>query len=486
MASQDLIIQIARTQELNAPNLMALPNVVGTGTGYRQRKGRFTKAPAVQVFVQRKYPRNQLPDWALLPEEVTAADGSAVPVDVIEGGFVYAAQDTTRYRPVPGGCSIGHQANVDASTLGGWACDLTDETIVLLTCNHCIANLGVASVPGGIVQPGRLDGGVVPADLIGALKRFIPITTAVFPLPVSPVDAAVGTITVDRTDNVLQIGPAVYELGTPALGMAVQKRGRTTGFTTNGTITSVNVQVTVNYGTAFAPINGLIGNSFIVTSTNGNAFANRGDSGSLIFNQTAGTLNGTFPVLGMFFAVAGGGVTTWHNDINVIFNQLNLTTVCDCVMRALIEIIFGATERASSGGLTSRQVRFKEVQLRRFRDQVLRAAPFGKVLAEFITSEAAELSQAIQEDDESFGLAVRTFAPWVTKHTNLDVLEAKLDPETVKSFARLSDRIARVRPNLKEKMFALKTAITAVEGRTVRDVLKAGRLQGVQKTRRRR
>jgi hypothetical protein len=237
-----------------------------------------------------------------------------VAVDVIEVGFVYAAQDVTRYRPVPGGCSIGHQNRVDASTLGAWAGDLTDDTVVLLTCNHCIANLGVASVPGGIVQPGRLDGGVVPADLIGALKRFSPITTGVVPLPLSPVDAAIGTITVDRTDNVLGTGPAVYELGTPALGMAVQKRGRTTGFTTNGTITSINVQVTVNYGTAAAPINGLIGNAFIVTSTDGNAFANRGDSGSLIFDQTPGVLNGTRPAVGVFFAVAGGasrrGTTT--------------------------------------------------------------------------------------------------------------------------------------------------------------------------------
>lgn len=76
---------------------------------------------------------------------------------------------------------------------------------------------------------------------------------------VSPVDAAVGTITVDRTDNVLQIGPAVYETRAPALGMAVQKRGRTTGFTQNGQVTSINVTVTVNYGTAAAPVNGLIG-----------------------------------------------------------------------------------------------------------------------------------------------------------------------------------------------------------------------------------
>lgn len=486
MVERDNIVRVMRAQELNSARLMALPNVVGTGTGFCQRRGKFTTELVLQVFVQRKYPRQQLPDWAVVPTEVAAVDdGPPVRVDVIEVGFVYAAQDTTRYRPVPGGCSIGHEANVDAGTLGGWACDSTDHTIVLLTCNHCIANLGVASVPGGIVQPGRLDGGVVPADLIGASKRFIPITTGVVPLPVSPVDAAIGTITVQRTDAVLQIGPAIYELGTPTLGMAVQKCGRTTGFTTNGSITSVNVQVTVNYGTALAPINGLIGNSFIVTSTDRNAFADRGDSGSLIFDQATGLLNTTFPVVGMFFAVAGGGITTWHNDINVIFNQLNLTTVCDCVVRAFIEAIFGTIARAEGGRMDIKDLNRKESQLRWLRDQVLPATPFGKLLVDFVTSEAAELSQAIQEDEETFGLALRTCAPWVRLQTNLDVLEAKLDAETVRNFSHLADRVGKVRPRLRSKMTTIKTALTAVQGMPVRELLRAGELKERRLRRRR-
>lgn len=477
MPSREAVAAIMQTQELHTGELMRLPNVVGTATGLRQRRGKYGNRVCVQVFVQRKYPVSHLPPWALVPRELAGADGEPVGVDVIEAGFVYAAQDTTRYRPVPGGCSIGHQSTVDASTLGGWACDLTDDTVVLLSCNHCIANLGAASVPGGIVQPGRLDGGVAPADLIGALKRFIPITTGVVPLPLSPVDAAVGTITVRRTDDVLNIGPAVYELGAPALNMAVQKRGRTTQFTTNGTITSLNVQVTVNYGSVAAPINGLIGNAFIVTSTDGNAFANRGDSGSLIFDQTQGVLNGTFPVVGMFFAVSNGGVTTWHNDINAVFNQLNLTTICDCAARALIEAIFGASSGAESGATAARRVALKDAQLRRFRDRVMGSTRFGKVLAEFVASEAAELVQAIREDDEVFGLAVRTFQPWVRRGTNLDILDAELDAETVKNFGDLADRVAKVRPRLKDKMFLMKAAIAAVEGAKVSSLLRRGKLE---------
>lgn len=470
--SLDNIIAVMRAQELHTKQLGALPNVIGTGTGFRQTKGEFNDEVVVQLFVERKYPVSHLPDWAIAPKEVTGSKGEAVPVDVIEVGFVYAGQDTTRYRPVPGGCSIGHQNTVDASTLGGWACDNTDNTIVLLTCNHCIANLGVASVPGGIVQPGRLDGGVVPGDLIGNLKRFIPITTGVVPLPVSPVDAAVGTITVGRTDNVLNIGPAIYELGAPALGMNVQKRGRTTFYTNNGSITSVAVQVNVNY----SGVTGRIGNAFIVTSTDGSAFANRGDSGSLIFDQAEGVLEGTSPVVGMFFAVSNGGVTTWHNDINVIFNQLNLTTVCTCAARALIAAIFGGAASGESGSASGGLVARKEKQLRRLRAAILQESKFGGLVEELLGSEIARLSQALTEDEEAFGLAVRAFAPWVKHETNHKLLNAKLDKRTVKYLRRLIGRVAEVQPDLKEKGRMMEFSLAAVEGLRVREILEAGKI----------
>lgn len=473
MANPDRVARVSAAQELHAERLISLPNVVGTGTGFRELRGRITSEVCVQVFVQGKLDPRELPEWAVVPREVHLGE-DRMRVDVIDVGFVFAAQDTTRYRPVPGGCSIGHQDRVDASTLGGWACDLRDSTIVSLTCNHCIANLNVASAPAGILQPGRLDGGVIPGDLIGTLKRFVAMTTGTPPTVVTPVDAAIGTITATRTDNILQIGPAIYELGNPALGMAVQKRGRTTRLTTNGTITSVNVQVTVNYGTT----QGLIGNAFIVTSTDGRAFANRGDSGSLIFDQRQGRLNNTRPVVGMFFAVSNGGVTTWHNDINVIFQQLGLTTICDCAIRALIAAIGGAS-RGAAGSETGAdvEIRKKERQLRRFRDQIMAETAFGKKLVELVETETADIVGAIVEDEEAFGLAVRTFEPWILQRTNADVLDAELDPETVANLGRLADRIGKVRPRLRPQLRAMKASVAAVEGLRVRELLDTGKLQ---------
>jgi hypothetical protein len=403
-----------------------------------------------------------------------------VPVDVIEVGFVYAAVDPTRYRPVPGGCSIGHESVIDAGTLGGWACDLADDSVVLLTCNHCIANLSVASAPGGVVQPGRLDGGLVPGDLIGQMKRFVPIATGAscMGLPVSPVDAAIGTITETRTDEVIDIGPAIYELGAPALEMAVHKRGRTTEYTNNGVITSVNVQVCVSY---WAGLRGLIGNAFIVTSTDGAAFADRGDSGALIFDQASGELEGTFPVVGMFFAVSNGGLTTWHNDINVIFNQLRLTTICDCAARALIEAISGTSAGTERRVVRRDFVHEKDLQLRRLRARVMRGTAFGKLAEEYLVPETAHLARAIMEDEEAFGLAVKTLRPWVLAQTNFDILEAELDEETVENFGRLADRVAEVNPGLKRKMQTMKLSLSAVKGKQVRQVLRAAKLRTEQK-----
>ena len=472
MPSQDRVARVSAAQELHAERLLKFPNVVGTGTGYRQVRGRFGNEVCVQVFVQGKLDSSELPEWAVVPREVHLGE-ERMRVDVIDVGFVFAAQDTTRYRPVPGGCSIGHQDRVDASTLGGWACDLRDSTIVILTCNHCISNLNVASAPAGILQPGRLDGGVIPGDLIGSLKRFVTMTTGTPPPAVTAVDAAIGTITANRTDNVLQIGPAIYELGTPALGMVVQKRGRTTRLTTNGTITSVNVQVTVNYGTT----QGLIGNAFIVTSTDGNQFANRGDSGSLIFDQRQGRLNNTRPVVGMFFAVSNGGITTWHNDINVIFQQLNLTTICDCAIRALIAAIGGASRGAAGSEAADVELQKKERQLRRFRDEIMSQTPFGKKIVELVETETADLIGAIVEDEEAFGLAVRSFDPWIRQRTNADILDAELDAETVANLGRLADRIGKVKPRLRPQLRAMKASLVAVEGMKARELLEAGKLQ---------
>lgn len=73
--------EIAAVQERHDARLMQFPNVVGTGIGYRQRKGQTTDEMCLVVLVSQKLKRSALPVQAILPREL---DG--VPVDVVETG----------------------------------------------------------------------------------------------------------------------------------------------------------------------------------------------------------------------------------------------------------------------------------------------------------------------------------------------------------------------------------------------------------------
>jgi hypothetical protein len=477
VARQPRVSQVMFAQELYTESLLALPNVIGTGTGYKQRNGKYTNEVCVQVFVERKYPLDQLPPGTIVPAEVTAEEARAVRTDVIESGPLNAFQDTTRYRPVPGGCSVGPQQSNSAGTLGGWAADNTDDAIVLLTNNHVISNLDTQPALRGVCQPGRLDGGTFPTDQIGTLKRDVTLTTVPSTSPTLPavtaVDSAIGTLTVDRTDDVLNVGPAIYEIQAPALGMDVQKRGRTTQLTTNGTITSVNGTFTIGYRNRTRL--GRIANSFVITSTDGNQFSAPGDSGSLITNQQRGQLNNTLPVVGLLYA---GGTNSMNvpitiaNDINAVLAALNLTTVCDAAVRALIEAIFGVSERVTA---SPRIMARKEAQLRRLRSRVLAETPLGKQVVAFVEENAADLSGALMEDEDVFGLAVRMIEPWLRLRNNFEILEAEIDPDTVRAFARLSERLVKIRPSLKEQMATFEGVISQAEGATVRELLRKAR-----------
>jgi hypothetical protein len=118
--SRENLIRFA--QEANQEELLARADVVGVGTGLRMRNGEFTDEVCVQVFVERKRAPEALGAWETIPARIPGYEGANVRTDVVEAPVPDALQeDTARYRPVPGGCSIGPEARVIAGTLGGWA-----------------------------------------------------------------------------------------------------------------------------------------------------------------------------------------------------------------------------------------------------------------------------------------------------------------------------------------------------------------------------
>jgi hypothetical protein len=483
MPNGNQFTRVLYAQEQNEERLLDLPAVIAVASGPRIRRGRQTRELCVQVFVERKRPLEAIGPAERVPEALAAAEAAdTVGTDVIEITRPQEQQqDATRYRPVVGGCSIGPEGSVSAGTLGGWACDNTDDGVVLLSNNHVISGLDTMPAARRVVQPGRLDGGTLPRDVIGSLKRHVALATVAnppgAPLPrVTAVDAAIGTIDVERDDDVLQIAPAIYELQAPAVGMDVQKRGRTTRLTNNGRIFSVNGTFTINYrnGTRL----GRVGNTFLIRSTDGNQFSRAGDSGSLIFNQRAGELNGTLPVTGLLYAGGSFGDGTPYTlacDINAVFGALNLTTVCTGVVRAILRAVFGSREIDDAA--MGRLVRRKERQLRSLRASAVRPSRFGKAFDDFVSKEAATLARVLARDDEAFGLAVRALEPWLTRKTSLDMLETEVDADTVATVRRLTKVLGAQAKSIQPQLDIIHAAVAKAEGRTVGELLRKGQFR---------
>ena len=132
-------------------------NVLATGVGYKVSGGQRTPDLSFVCSVRHKVDLSQLAAKDRIPAEV---DG--VPTDVVATGTLRALQAPTgRFRPAPGGVSIGHR-DITAGTLG---CLVRKGGVTyILSNNHVLANSNAASPGDPILQPGPYDGGTVAGD----------------------------------------------------------------------------------------------------------------------------------------------------------------------------------------------------------------------------------------------------------------------------------------------------------------------------------
>jgi hypothetical protein len=304
--------------------------------GYKTTGKSETGELCVVVMVQQKMPKVDIPDEAFIPQEV-----GGVRTDVVQVGYIRALDlPTGRWRPAPGGVSLGHY-QITAGTLGGVVYDrLTGERLILSN-NHVMANSNSARPGDPILQPGPADGGELGPDTIALLDRFIPIRYNSEPptctvaktyawvgnslasilkaehrlqvvqgqaAAINLIDAAVARpIDPDyiRDDN-LEIG-VINGVQQAALEMGVCKSGRTTAFTT-GAIRVLDTTMTVNYGSdRVATFEGQI------VST---PMSEGGDSGSLLVTSD------THQAVGLLFA--GSSQATIFNPIQTVLDQLRL------------------------------------------------------------------------------------------------------------------------------------------------------------------
>lgn len=322
--------------------LLRRANVVATGAGFKVSGGAITDTPAIICSVERKLPAGQLSASDRVPELV-----EGVPTDVIETGPIRAlAARTDRHRPAPGGVSIGHR-QITAGTLGCLV--RRGSEVLILSNNHVMANSNAAAPGDAILQPGPHDGGRFPDDHLAELVDFVPISfgsggfeppsgcgiaTAVADIlndiaavlgsnarlravSTDPASAQAGDNLVDAaiarplepglvSAEIIDIGQ-LDGLAEGALGMAIQKSGRTTSHTTD-TISQIDVTVNVQYGPGQ-----------VATFTDqllAGPMSQGGDSGSAVLDMDR-------RLVGLLFA--GSDSSTIINRIQHVFGALNLT-----------------------------------------------------------------------------------------------------------------------------------------------------------------
>ena len=329
-------LEVKQVKELHKEDILARPNVVGVGVGYKVARGRRTSELCVVVMVSRK-----VPEAGLAPEAVVPREMDGLTTDVVQVGYIWALQSPTdRWRPAPGGVSLGHY-QVTAGTFGCVVQDRVSGARLILSNNHVLANSNDASAGDPILQPGAADGGKVEHDTIARLERFCPIQFSIDtgtcglakgladvgnalakllgsrhqleviqadPVAANLVDAAVARPEDEGAilDEILGIG-TVEGMESASLGMPVRKSGRTTGFTT-GEITLLDATVNVGYGS------GRIArfDDQIVTGP----ISQGGDSGSLL---VAGD---SLRAVGLLFA--GSDQTTIHSPIQAVLDALEV------------------------------------------------------------------------------------------------------------------------------------------------------------------
>ena len=304
--------------------LFGKPNVLSVGVGFKNRDIQGKTEVCLVVGVDHKVPKDALDHAELVPPVM---DG--VRTDVIEmPPFRALGTQVQRLRPAQPGLSIGH-ITVTAGTFG---CVVKRNDVnLILSNNHVLANSNRATLGSAIVQPGIADGGNVANDRIAELVEFVPLAFDDEPAPTQPTGCSSslrpstgriyafnqpGANRVDcalaRPDGDYLISNDILGIGIPkgigvgVLGMAIQKSGRTTGYTKNE-IEQIDVTTKVEYDGKVATFTGQL---------MAGAMSAGGDSGSVVLDMSGN-------LVGLLFA--GSDTQTLFNPIQAVIEALRIS-----------------------------------------------------------------------------------------------------------------------------------------------------------------
>jgi hypothetical protein len=215
------------------------------------------------------------------------------------------ASRTAKWRPSPGGVSVGHYL-ITAGTLATRVYDVATGRKLFLSNNHVLAATNRGRPGDPILQPAPYDKGKLPDDQLGVLERFIELKP---PPDTNLVDASLGRPLreEDLSDEVLDIG-VITGWEEPTVGMRVAKSGRSCGYA-EATVEDVNASIKVYYGMEEY----YVFEDQIITSY----LAAPGDSGSICINVASKR------AVGLLFA--GSNTLTVLNKMRHVTSLLGIT-----------------------------------------------------------------------------------------------------------------------------------------------------------------
>ncbi|WP_050766606.1 hypothetical protein [Janibacter sp. HTCC2649] len=307
--------------------LLAKAGVVAVDIAEKVTDGKKTGEQSIVVFVEQKKPTSKLSKAATIPKEI---DGIKTDVQelVIELQPAYRQLvdgelqvDPADYPTLAGGIGIGPRRSVFLSppdvpapgnyvfvgTLGAMVRDRATGATMALTNFHVACVNNTWSVGDRQVQPSLVDGGA-PTGEFGSLTRATLSEN---------VDGSVITVDAAQPWTATVTGVGDVAGSTPAtVGMAVQKRGRTTEHTF-GTVASTDFTVTINYGSDVGS-HTLRHQIRIDTDTARNPrFSDHGDSGSVVLDNSRN-------VVGLLFAGSNDGSMTFANPVQAVLDELGV------------------------------------------------------------------------------------------------------------------------------------------------------------------
>ncbi len=195
------------------------------------------------------------------------------------------------------------------------------STYYILSNNHVLARTNRGRVGDQVSQPGLVDYNCGVYQTVAQLSAFVPISFS--RRKTNVVDAAIAQITSGqvRTDgNILDVGQPSGSTVLPSIGLAIQKSGRTTGYTT-ATIAAIDVTVSVEYSPKCGSSRGKTATFVNQILINDPVFSAAGDSGSLVLDRALPNPN----AVGLLFA--GSDTTTVCNPINDVLGALGISLV---------------------------------------------------------------------------------------------------------------------------------------------------------------